>query len=196
MRLDLQLIQAWIQEDSRVLDLGCGNGELLSQLRDSKHINGLGIEIDPDHILDCIKAGISVTEQDLNQGLANFQTRDFDVVVMTHALQTLSQPHRVIEEMLRVGKECIVTFPNFGHWRCRTHLNLQGRMPVSEFMPYHWYDTPNIHFCTVDDFEVLCREHGIHVLNRRMVGSNNTESWLARTWPNLFAMTAVYHISK
>ena len=196
MRLDLQLIQAWIQEDSRVLDLGCGNGELLSQLRDSKHINGLGIEIDPDHILDCIKAGISVTEQDLNQGLANFQTRDFDVVVMTHALQTLSQPHLVIEEMLRVGKECIVTFPNFGHWRCRTHLNLQGRMPVSEFMPYHWYDTPNIHFCTVDDFEVLCREQGIHVLNRRMVGSKNTESWLARTWPNLFAMTAVYHISK
>jgi methionine biosynthesis protein MetW len=98
--------------------------------------------------------------------------------------------------MLRVGKECIVTFPNFGHWRCRAHLNFLGRMPVSEFMPYHWYDTPNIHFCTVDDFEALCTEMGIHVLDRRMVGSNNTENWLARTWPNLFAITAVYHISK
>ena len=98
--------------------------------------------------------------------------------------------------MLRVGKECIVTFPNFGHWRCRTHLNLHGRMPVSEFMPYRWYDTPNIHFCTVDDFEMLCREKDIRVLNRSMVGSNNSETWLAQTWPNLFAMTAVYHISK
>jgi methionine biosynthesis protein MetW len=196
MRLDLQLIQAWIKESSLVLDLGCGDGKLLSQLRDSKQVDGLGIEIDPDYILDCINAGISVVEQDLNKGLANFQTRHFDMVVMTHALQTLSQPHLVIDEMLRVGKECIVTFPNFGHWRCRTHLNLRGRMPVSEFMPYRWYDTPNIHFCTVDDFELLCRERGIRVLGRSMVGSNNSENWLAQTWPNLFAMTAVYHISK
>ena len=196
MRLDLQLIQAWIQEDSRVLDLGCGNGELLSQLRDSKHINGLGIEIDPDHILDCIKAGISVTEQDLNQGLANFQTRDFDVVVMTHALQTLSQPHLVIEEMLRVGKECIVTFPNFGHWRCRLMLGLRGRMPVSNFMPYTWYNTPNIHFCTVKDFEDLCRNKGIRILARDVVGSTNRQPMLSTKWPNLFATTAIYHITR
>ncbi len=196
MRLDLQLIQAWIRENSRVLDLGCGDGNLLSQLRNSKQVNGLGIEIDSGFILDCIKANISVVEQDLNKGLANFQTNSFDMVVMTHALQTLSQPHRVIDEMLRVGKECIVTFPNFGHWRCRWHLSQRGRMPVSEFMPYHWYDTPNIHFCTVDDFEALCRDKGIHVLDRRMVAANNTESQLAKNWPNLFAMTAVYHISK
>ena len=196
MRLDLQLIQSWIKDNARVLDLGCGDGTLLSELRDKKQVDGLGIEIDPDFILACINAGVSVVEQDLNKGLTNFQTDRFDVVVLAQALQTLREHHLVIDEMLRIGKECIVTFPNFGHWRCRTHLNLQGRMPVSEFMPFSWYDTPNIHFCTVNDFEALCREKRIRILNRTMVGANNSEGWLATTWPNLFAMTAVYHISK
>ena len=115
---------------------------------------------------------------------------------MTHALQTLRSPHLVIDEMLRVGKECIVTFPNFGHWRCRWFLGQQGRMPVSKFMPYHWYDTPNIHFCTVKDFEALCAEKNIKILDRAVIGRDREQSKFEQLWPNLFGVTAVYHITK
>ena len=196
MRLDLKLIPKWIHNHSRVLDLGCGDGMLLNELKNQKHINGLGVEIDAQRISECISSGLNVVEQDLNQGLSNFQTDSFDTVIMAHALQTLRNPHLVLEEMLRVGKECIVTFPNFGHWRCRFHLSVRGHMPVSRFLPYHWYDTPNIHFCTVSDFETLCREKGIRIQHRAVVGTADKHSHLANLWPNLFAVSAVYHISK
>lgn len=195
MRFDLQLIPDWISAGSRVLDLGCGDGSLLKKLRHDKQVQGLGIEIDGDHISQCIASGLSVVEQDLNQGLGNFQDNSFDVVVMAHALQTLRSPHLVIDEMLRVGKECIVTFPNFAHWSCRFYLAKQGRMPVSKFMPYHWYDTPNIHFCTVNDFETLCQQKNIRILDRAVVGHDSSPSKLGALLPNLFGVTALYHIS-
>ena len=196
MRFDLQLIPQWIKPGSQVLDLGCGDGSLLAKLIAENQVEGLGIEIDPRQITHCIANGLNVVEQDLNHGLNNFQGDSFDVVVMAHALQTLRSPHLVIDEMLRVGKECIVTFPNFAHWSCRLHLGKQGRMPVSKFMPYSWYDTPNIHFCTVRDFEVLCQESKIHVLDKAVVGHDSSESTLGRLLPNLFGVTAVYHISR
>ncbi len=196
MRFDLQLIPNWIARDSRVLDLGCGNGALLEKLISDQGVDGLGIEIDQQHITDCISRGLNVVEQDLNQGLNNFQTDSFDIVVMAHALQTLRQPHRVIDEMLRVGKECIVTFPNFAHWRCRLYLGRNGRMPVSKFMPYQWYDTPNIHFCTVKDFEALCLDKGIQILDKAVVGHDSSRSKLGDLMPNLFGVTAVYHITR
>ncbi|MEH6557809.1 MAG: methionine biosynthesis protein MetW [Oceanicoccus sp.] len=196
MRFDLQLIPNWIGPGARVLDLGCGDGSLLSKLIAEKDVDGLGIEIDEDHITECIAKGLNVVEHDLNQGLANFRENSFDVVVMAHALQTLRDPHLVINEMLRVGRECIVTFPNFAHWRCRLHLGQQGRMPVSKFMPYNWYDTPNIHFCTVKDFEALCEDNDIRILASTVVGNDSSESTLGRLMPNLFGVTAVYHISR
>ena len=196
MRLDLKLIPKWINDNSRVLDLGCGDGKLLSALQQQKQVDGLGVEIDEQRITECVRSGLNVVEQDLNEGLTNFQTDSFDTVIMAHALQTLRNPHVVLDEMLRVGKECIVTFPNFGHWRCRFHLGVRGHMPVSRFLPYHWYDTPNIHFCTVTDFENLCREKGIKIRHRAVVGTADQRSHLATLWPNLFAVTAVYHISK
>jgi methionine biosynthesis protein MetW len=196
MRFDLQLIPEWIKSGSRVLDLGCGDGSLLKKLSSDKEVSGLGIEIDDEQLTACIGSGLNVVEQDLNKGLGNFQDNSFDVVVMAHALQTLRHPHLVIDEMLRVGKECIVTFPNFAHWRCRLHLSFQGMMPVSEFMPYHWYDTPNIHFCTVKDFEALCTENNIHVLDMAVVSHDSKESLLGKLMPNLFGVTAVYHISR
>ena len=125
-----------------------------------------------------------------------FEDDSFDVVIMTQALQAVHYPDRVIDDMLRVGKECIITFPNFGYWRCRVYLMTKGRMPVSKLLPYTWYNTPNIHLCTFKDFEALCAEHNIKVLNRIMVGNDNSESWLADRWPNLFGVTAIYHISK
>lgn len=196
MRFELTLIQDWIERGARVLDLGCGDGTLLAALRDNKRVESLGVEIEVDGITQCIARGINVIEQDLNADLGNFQTASFDVVVMTLALQALRYPHRVLDEMLRIGKHGIVTFPNFGHWRARWYLFSRGRMPVSKFLPYTWYDTPNIHFCTVKDFEALCAEKGICILDRAMIGGGNSQGRLARLWPNLFAVTAVYHISR
>lgn len=196
MRLDLTLLQEWIRPNSRVLDLGCGDGWLLQALRDNRQVDGLGVEIDPEQINRCLRRGLNVIEQDLNQGLSNFGTDSFDVVVMAHALQTLRYPHRVIDEMLRIGRECLVTFPNFGHWRNRLYLARRGRMPISRFLPYTWYDTPNIHFFTVRDFEDLCSEKGITVLNRAVINADNAQSRTSARWPNLFGVTAVYHISK
>lgn len=196
MRQDLTHIEQWIHSGSRVLDLGCGDGEFLLQLQRRRQINGLGLEIDADNIRTAIAAGLDIVEQDLDKGLSNFEDQSFDTVVMAHALQAVRSPDLVLEEMLRIGRKCIVTFPNFGHWSCRLFLGTRGRMPVSRFMPYSWYDTPNIHFCTVRDFENLCEQRDIRILNRDMVGHDRSGHILARLWPNLFATTAIYHISR
>ncbi|MFV0276786.1 MAG: methionine biosynthesis protein MetW [Parahaliea sp.] len=195
MRLDLTRIQPWIAPGSRVLDLGCGNGEFLQRLRDERQVRGLGLEIAPDNITAAVARGLDVVEQNMDQGLANFPDQSFDTVVMAHALQAVHYPDLVVEEMLRIGREGIVTFPNFGHWRCRLHLGTRGRMPVSKFMPYSWYDTPNIHFCTVRDFETLCQDKDIRILDRETVG-NTDSAPLARAWPNLCAVTAIYRITR
>jgi methionine biosynthesis protein MetW len=196
MRQDLTHIQRWIEPDSRVLDLGCGNGEFLELLRDQRNVDGTGLEIDADNINEAVGRGLNILEQNMDQGLSNFPDQSFDTVVMAHALQAVHFPDRILDEMLRIGREGIITFPNFGHWRCRWYLSTRGRMPVSKFMPHNWYDTPNIHFCTVRDFEALCREKGIKILARDMVGNTNRQPLLATLWPNLFALTAIYHITR
>ncbi len=196
MRLDLAHIQRWIKPRSRVLDLGCGNGEFLQLLQEKLQVEGLGLEIDPQDITESISRGLNIIEQDLDKGLSNFPNQSFDTVVMAHALQAVHYPDRVLDEMLRIGRQCVVTFPNFGHWRCRVYLGTHGRMPVSKSMPYSWYTTPNIHFCTVEDFEQLCRDKGIRILERDMIGKTDRKSWLATSWPNLFATTAIYHITR
>lgn len=195
MRADLELIQDWIAPGSRVLDLGCGNGELLAALRERKQIIGYGLEIDPDNINQCLEQGINVIEQDLDKGLKNFATASFDVVVMTQAIQAVHYPDLLLKEMLRVGRECIVTLPNFGHWRCRWYLATKGRMPVSEFMPYTWYNTPNIHFCTFADFENLCQTLNIEVRERFAVDHDHRHSLGSRLWPNLLGEIGIYRMA-
>ncbi|GGY82871.1 methionine biosynthesis protein MetW [Cellvibrio zantedeschiae] len=195
MRIDLNEIQNWIKQGSRILDLGCGDGTLLKFLNDNKQTQGYGLEIDAAQINLCIDKGLNVIEQNLDRGLGNFADNSFDTVLMTQALQTLHFPHLVLDEMLRVGKECIVTFPNFGHWKARFHLFTRGRMPVSDLLPYEWYDTPNIHFCTFKDFEVLCRERNYKVINRQVVNEQSGQL-LKDALPNLFGETAIYHLSK
>ncbi len=195
MRIDLNEIQHWIAQNSRILDLGCGDGTLLKFLIDNKQVEGYGLEIDAAHINTCIDKGLNVIEQNLDRGLGNFADKSFDTVIMTQALQTLHFPHLVLDEMLRVGKECIVTFPNFGHWKARFHLATRGRMPVSDLLPYEWYNTPNIHFCTFKDFEVLCRERNIKVIHRQVVNEESGQM-LKDFMPNLFGETAIYHLSK
>lgn len=196
MRADLEMIDEWIQPNIRVLDLACGPGELLHHLIENKKVSGYGLEIGPDDLNTCIEKGIPVLEQNIDEGLQNFEDQSFDLVLMTHALQQFRRPDLLIDEMLRIGKECIITFPNFGHWRSRLHLALKGRMPVSEFMPYNWYDTPNIHFFTFEDFERLCREKDIKILRWAAVDGHLKDHWWIRSMPNLFSETAIFHISR
>ena len=195
MRADLDIIQEWIPAGSRVLDLGCGDGELLAWLCEHMHVSGYGLEIDPDNIARCVEKGVNVIEQNLDKGLSNFATHSFDVVVMTQALQAVHYPDRILREMLRVGKTCIITFPNFGHWRCRWYLASKGRMPVSDFLPYTWYNTPNIHFCTFEDFERLCLDQDATVLQRLAVDRDHRHGWASRIWPNLLGEIGIYRVS-
>ena len=196
MRPDLEIIQQWIQPGSRVLDLGCGDGSLLHYLNTSKNVTSIGLEIDESNIEKCIANGVNVIEQNMDEGLGNFQPDSFDTVLLAQTLQALSNPHILLNEMLRVGKYGIVTFPNFGNWKSRLYLAFRGSMPVSKFMPNEWYDTPNIHFCTVRDFEELCEQRGIRILSRDFVGNTDRQPLLATSWPNLFETTAIYHITR
>ncbi|MAR90782.1 MAG: methionine biosynthesis protein MetW [Pseudomonadota bacterium] len=196
MRQDLATIQQWIKTDASVLDLGCGDGALLAHLRDTRNVFGYGLEIDQDKILECIKRRVNVVEQNLDDGLENFEDDSFDVVIMTQALQAVHYPDRVIDDMLRVGKECIITFPNFGYWRCRVYLMTKGRMPVSKLLPYTWYNTPNIHLCTFKDFEALCYRKHLKILNRTVVDMHYRDGILLRLFPNLFGEVAIYHVTK
>ena len=193
MRYDLTRIMDWVPRASRVLDLGCGDGEFLAQLQTARNVDALGIELDINNITAAARRGISVIQQDMDQGLDNFPNQSFDIVVLAHALQVLHRPHSVLEEMVRIGKEAIVTFPNFGHWRCRLHLGLLGRMPVSRLLPYEWYDTPNIHFCTVKDFEALCAQMNIAILDQDIV-TGPRATILNSLAPNLFGSTAIFRI--
>lgn len=196
MRADLEIIQEWIKPESRVLDLACGEGDLLAALDSEKQVEGYGLEIDQDNITACISKGVNVIQQNIDDGLASIHNNSFDTVLMTQALQTMHRPDQTIDEMLRIGKECIVTFPNFGHWRARFYLAFRGRMPVSKFLPYTWYDTPNIHFCTFFDFERLCVERNIRILDRTVVDHDLRDRWWIKIWPNMLGEIAIYRITR
>ncbi|OUS18265.1 methionine biosynthesis protein MetW [Gammaproteobacteria bacterium 50_400_T64] len=196
MRIDLDILQQWIPMDGRVLDLGCGDGTLMKSLADNRQASGYGLEIDADQITACIGRGVNVIETDLNEGLGNFLNDSFDTVIMTYSLQVMRRPDQLIDEMLRVGKECIVTFPNFGNIRTRSYLMLRGRMPVTKQLSHQWYDTPNIHFCTVHDFDALCETKNIRILHREVVTERFPDKQLKGLWPNLFGETAIYHLAK
>lgn len=196
MRADLDIIKNWIPANSRVLDVGCGEGELLAFLAKEKNVQGYGIENDHDNISTCIERGVNVIEKDIDEGLNGIKSQSFDTVIMTQAIQAMYRPDQTVEELLRIGKECIVTFPNFGHWRARGYLGFRGKMPVSKFLPYTWYDTPNIHFCTFKDFERLCVERNIHILERTVVDSEHRDRWWVHAWPNLLGEVAIYRITR
>jgi len=196
MRPDLEIIQNWITPKSRVLDLGCGDGSLLNYLRLKKNVNGIGLEIDADNIESCIEKGVNVIEQNIDEGLTNFQSNSFDTVLLTQTLQASSKPDLLVDEMLRIGEYGVITFPNFGNWKSRLSLASNGRMPVSKFMPHNWYDTPNIHFCTVKDFDALCMEKNVTVLTRTVVDSQHQGNWAMKAWPNFLGEIAIYHITK
>jgi methionine biosynthesis protein MetW len=195
LRPDLALICNWITPGSRILDLGCGDGALLAHLAATRSVRGYGLEIDPDNVANAIGAGVNVIQADLDDGLADFATGSFDYVVMTQALQALVRPDLVLAEMLRVGREAIVTFPNFGHWRVRAAL-MTGRMPRTPSLPAEWFDTENIHLCTLHDFESLCRDSGWQVLARAALDRRHREGMAIRALPNLFCEIALYRLQR
>ena len=196
MRGDLELIATLINPGARVLDLGCGEGELLDHLQRDKRVNGYGLDRDAENIRICVSKGVNVIEQDLDQGLSNFVDASFDMVVMTDALQAVKAPRELVRDMLRIGEECIVTFPNFAHWRCRAQLALKGVMPVSKQLPHNWFDTPNIHLCTFTDFEQLCAAESINIIQRRVVNANHQEKKFINWAPNFFGTYAFYRLGK
>ncbi len=196
LRTDLALIQEWITPGSRVLDLGCGDGTFLAHLRNQRQVSGYGLEIDDANVSRCVRAGINVIQADLDAGLADFGTDSFDFVIMTQTLQSVHRPERLLEEMLRVGREGIVTFPNFGHWSLRLQLALWGQMPITPVLPGKWYNTANIRLCTLKDFERLRESHGIELLKRAVVDLKHRESLGMRLLPNLLGGVAIYHLRR
>ena len=192
----IEVIKQWVERDSEVLDLGCGDGEILKILSNDSGATVLGVEINQEDINACIKSGLNVIEQDIDQGLENFGDQSFDVVIMSQTIQVLREPKKALMEVTRIGKESIVTIPNFGHISTRLNLLFSGKMPVTGSLPKDWYETDNIHLCTIKDFEILCDESSININERRFFNSTGNESILAKISPNLFAATAIYKISK
>jgi methionine biosynthesis protein MetW len=196
LRPDYAIISEWIRPNAHVLDLGCGDGTLLHHLQQTRGVSGYGIEIDPDEVVGCIRKGVNVIQADLDAGLAQFENDSFDYVIMSEALQVVQRPDRLMDEILRVGNECIVTFPNFGHWKSRVAIAFAGRMPVSPALPAQWYDTLNIHLCTVRDFETLCREKDITVIQRSVVDHVHRSTLGMRLFPNLLGEIALYQLRR
>jgi methionine biosynthesis protein MetW len=159
-RVDLLLVSQMVAPGSRVLDVGCGDGELLQLLGEARKVDGRGIELSREGVSRCVARGLSVIQGDADTDLADYPDDAFDYVILSQTLQATRHPRRVIEDMLRIGRKAIVSFPNFGHWRVRTQLLLKGRMPTTGNLPHSWYDTPNIHLCTIRDFVALCDETG------------------------------------
>ena len=196
MRADLEIVAQQIEAGSRVLDLGCGRGELLAWLQRYRSVKGDGLDIDPDNINACISAGVNVLEQDLNLGLANFPDDSFDTVVMTETIQAVADPVFQLREMLRIANNCVVSFPNFANWRCRMYLATRGTMPIAKHLPNRWFDTPNIHLCSFKDFEELCGEQQIKIVDRFVVDAKHQPRPLMNKFPNFFGVTAFYRLAR
>lgn len=190
LRIDHDVIASWVAEGARVLDLGCGDGTLLRHLKDSRSASGYGVEIDIERVIAGMKNGINVLQIDLEKGLYDFEDQSFDLVIISNALQTLHRTEKLLTEMLRVGREAVVSFPNFAYWKHRVAI-MDGHMPVSDRLPYQWYDTPNVRFFTIADFEQLCDKLGIAVRERLVLDDAGLP---VKDEPNFLGSFALYRL--
>jgi len=191
IRPDFALITNWIGNKAKVLDLGCGDGTLLTHLHETLQITGYGIEKDDTNWLAAMKNGVDVIQMNLEEGLSGFEDQSFDTVILSQTLQAMHNTESIVHEMLRVGREAIVTFPNFGYWRNRIQITF-GTMPVSKSLPYQWYDTPNVHLCTINDFDKFCEQHQVQVIERKVI----TDGQDVHVLPNLMGNLAMYRLRK
>ena len=187
------IVRDWIPDQSRVIDFGCGDGTLLKILAEKKSVKGYGVEIDAEKINSCIANGVSVIQQDIDAGIQNYIGMGFDIAIMASSIQCLRSPRNAMRNILQVANECVITLPNFGNWELRLGL-LKGKMPSSAQLPAKWYETKNLHLCTIADFEDLCTEESFNIQKKVYFNSRGSSSWLANTFPNLFAAEAVYLI--
>ena len=189
IRPDFAAIANWVTPQSEVLDLGCGDGSFLEFLKTQKPVHAYGVEIDDQRVLACVQKGLNVIQQDLEGGLALFENKSFDTVVLSQTLQTIHQTEKILSEIVRVGKECVISFPNFGHWSHRFAVAM-GHMPVSKSLPYEWFDTPNVRVLTIADFEGLAQQLGLDILGRVVLHEGRPITWAA----NLFGSLAIYRV--
>jgi len=189
VRADFSAIANWVQPNSSLLDLGCGDGDFLEFIRAQKNVQTYGVEISDLSVLACVEKGLDVIQQDLEAGLALFENQSFDMVVLSQTLQTIHETESILNEIVRVGKECVISFPNFAHWSHRIDI-LLGRMPVSKSLPFDWYNTPNVRVLTIADFEALASKIGIKILDRVILHEGKEISWGA----NLFGSLAIYRV--
>ena len=187
------IVLDWIPNQSKVVDFGCGDGTLLKILAEKKSVTGYGIEIDEEKINACITNSVSVIQQDIDGGIQNYIGMGFDIAIMASSIQCLRSPRNAMRNILQVANECVITLPNFGNWELRLGL-LKGKMPSSAQLPAKWYETKNLHLCTIADFEDLCAEESFNIQKKVYLNSRGSSSWLANTFPNLFAAEAVYLI--
>lgn len=190
-RPDFAAIAAWIPKGASVLDLGCGDGSLLRYLKETRAVRGYGVEISDLDIVSCIANGVNVIQNDLDSGLSDFEDNAFDFVILSQTLQATRHTAALIQEMLRVGREGIVSFPNFGYWKNRLDI-IRGKMPVSRELPYQWYDTPNVHLCTLNDFDHFCEKYCVSITARSVMTGGREISMLS----NLLGSTAVYRFQR
>ncbi|WP_419799085.1 MAG: methionine biosynthesis protein MetW [Terasakiella sp.] len=198
IRVDLQIIADMIEPGARVLDVGCSDGQLLEYLVKEKDVRGRGLEISPNGVNACVAKGLSVVQGDAEEDLGYYPDNGFDFVILSQTLQATHHPDQIVKDLLRLGKRAIVSFPNFGHWRVRSYLFFQGRMPVNDSMPYQWYNSPNTHFCTIKDFIVMCDEMGV-TIERSIALDADGQAHRIRTnlfFANLLGEQAVFLLRK
>jgi methionine biosynthesis protein MetW len=197
-RVDLEVIADFIPPRARVLDVGCGDGALLELLQTDKQVDGRGVEISQRGVNECVARGLSVIQGDADKDLVYYADKVFDFVILSQTLQATRNPRTVLNDLLRIGERAIVSFPNFGYWRVRLSLLFKGRMPVTKDLPYSWYDTPNIHFCTIRDFVNLCEEVGAKVERATALDGAGQKIGLSMPWWfwNFFGQQAVFLLKR
>ena len=190
-----KIINSWVPENSKVIDFGCGDGSLLKELFENKQVLGYGVEINDTKIEKCIEKGVPVIKLNIDKGLNDFMSSDFDLSIMARSIQCLKNPDLALNRMLKLSKRCVVTLPNLGYWRCRINLAL-GKMPITPDLPSSWYETENIHLCTIKDFENLCLKENISIKDKVFINRNGDQGGLSKINPNLFAVEGVYLLEK
>jgi len=197
LRLNYSIITDIVDEGAKVLDLGCGDGTLLAQLIEEKSVKGIGVEINQHSVISSIGKGLSIIQGDIDEGLNGFEDKEYDWVVLNQTLQSTEKPDYIIEEMLRVGKKAVVSFPNFAYWKIRFNLLFAGRMPKSKILPFEWFNTPNIHLLTASDFYDFCKKRDIKILKSICTTKAKVQkNALTRLFPNFFAEEVIFVISK